>query len=166
MSDGNSRRWYVVQSSPRQVRRADTNLRNQGYTTYLPEWRVERIYKSKRVENYEPLFPNYVFIRLQLGWDNWAPIRSTRGVLRLVALGTDPTPVADGVIKEIRSRTTELEKRPVFLPGDYVEITRGIFRGLEAIFRTFDSDERAVLFLNILEQQVKASISLSDIRHK
>ena len=32
----------------------------------------------------EPLFPGYLFIRLDSTHDNWYPIRSTRGVNRVV----------------------------------------------------------------------------------
>lgn len=158
------RRWYVVQTRPRQVRRAEENLRNQGYTIYIPEWGVEKIYRNKRVKRSEPLFPNYIFIRLQVGADDWSPIRSTRGVQRLVAFGSEPVPVADGVIEQIRKRVGDAQQKSALSHGDRVEITNGAFRGLEAVFDSFDGDERVVLLLRILEQQVRTTSPLSHIK--
>ena len=158
--------WFVVQTRPRQVRRAELNLRNQGYTTYLPVWRVERIYRSKRVASTEPLFPNYLFIRLDHRRDHWRPIRSTRGVSRLVSFGADPVPVADQVIEEIRERTNKVKGMSALSKGDSVEITKGPFHGLDAVFQSFDSDERAILFLRILEKQVATTLPLSHIKRR
>lgn len=157
-------RWYVVQARSRQAARADANLRRQGFTTYLPRWRVEKVYRSKRVQRVEPLLPSYLFIHLCPNVDDWRPIRSTRGVLRLVSFGGEPAPVDDEVVDEIRQRVGDASVRPALASGERVEITQGAFRGLEAIFHAFDGEERAILFLNMLEQQVRATLPLDSIR--
>lgn len=157
-------RWYVAQTRARQAVRAELNLRNQGFVTYLPRWRVEKIYNSKRVERIEPLLPNYIFIRLQRWNDDWHRIRSTRGVLRLVSFGTEPAPVADAVIAEIRHRTGAVDPQPALEPGERVVVTDGCFRDLEAVFHAFDGAERVVLFLRMLQQEVRVTLPLASIR--
>lgn len=159
-----SSQWYVAQTRPRQEQRAELNLRNQGFETYTPFWRVEKVYQSKRVERREPLFPGYLFIRLCPNVDDFRPIRSTRGVLRLVGFGGQPTPVGSDVVECIRRRAGDIDPRPAINAGERVEITEGPFRGLEAIFQSFDGDERVVLLLNFMQQQVRSVQPVASIR--
>ncbi|MFH7611721.1 transcription termination/antitermination NusG family protein, partial [Pseudomonas syringae pv. tagetis] len=52
----------------------------------------------------EPLFAGYLFIRMDQVQDNWYPIRSSRGVSRIVTFGGQPVPVRDHLIEQIRQR--------------------------------------------------------------
>lgn len=162
--DEGGARWYLVQSRPRQEKRAELNLRNQNYRTYAPSWCVERVYRSKRVERTEALFPGYLFVQLRRLVDDFRPIASTRGVLRLVSFGEEPLPVDETVIELIRRRVGDNKVRAAFETGEGVEILEGPYRGLEAIFHSFDGRERGVLLLSFMQQQVKASLPLADIR--
>lgn len=158
-------RWYVIQSHSRQEQQAEAHLRNQAYDTFLPRIRVEKIYRSKRVVHEEPLLPNYLFIRLRHWVDDWRPVRSTRGVLKLVDFGGEPAPVEDAIVEAMRRRVgAPDEARPALEAGQPVTITEGPFRGLEAIFQVFDGDDRAILFLNMLQQQVRMRLPVSSIR--
>lgn len=160
-----ARRWYVVQTRPRQEQRAELNLRNQDYVTYEPCWPVERLHRGRRVDRSEPLFPGYLFVRLRPSVDNFRPIFSTRGVLRLVSFGNEPTPIEDTVIECIRQRVGSSETPASALAaGEPVEILGGPFRGLEAVFQSFDGRERAVLLLNMMQQEVRAVQPLANIR--
>lgn len=158
--------WFLIQTKPRQGFRAEDNLRNQGYVTYQPLIAVERLSAGNRVQQREPLFSNYLFIRLWRWVDNWHPIRSTRGVSKLVTFADQPLPVADEIVDQIRQQLEQLSPKPLFRPGDQVEITEGCFRGHEAIFRGFDGTERAVLFLNFLYQQTRLTVPVSAIKRR
>jgi transcriptional antiterminator RfaH len=156
--------WYLVQSKPREAERAEVNLVQQGYSVFHPQLMVERIRRGRRVVVEESLFPNYLFIRLRRWADNWYPLRSTRGVARLVAFGREPLPVQDVLIEEIQRR---LESRPAqssLSPGQKVEIIDGPFRGLEAIFKVHQGERRAQLLIELLHRQVTLTIPIADIR--
>ena len=158
-----SPRWYLIQTKPRQGQRAETNLQNQGYTVYYPQIAVERVRKGQRVILPEPLFPNYIFIHLCRWSDNWHPLRSTRGVSRLVGFGTEPAVVPDEVISDIHARLEQVEPQALLRSGDRVRITSGCFRGFDAIFQTYDGESRVILLLEFLHKQTKLTASLADI---
>lgn len=159
------RRWYAIQARPRQAVRAELNLRNQNFATYLPRWRVEKLSHGRRVERFEPLLPNYLFIHLGRWNNNWHKIRSTRGVSRLVSFGNEPAPVPDAVIEEIRCRVgDDALPQPALSASDRVIVSDGCFRGLEAMFHSFDGAERAILFLRMLEQKVRVTLPLASLR--
>ncbi len=158
--------WFLIQTKPRQGFRAEDNLRNQGYITYHPLVEVERLRAGRRTPVQEPLFPNYLFIRLQRWVDNWHPIRSTRGVSKLVTFADQPLPVADEIIDQIGRQLEQLGPRPVLRKGDVVEILDGCFRGHDAIFNRFDGEERAILFLTFLHKQAKLTVPVSAIKKR
>ena len=50
----------------------------------------------------QALFPDYLFIRLHAGVDNFGPVRSTRGVAQLVGFGTVPVTFDANLIENLR----------------------------------------------------------------
>lgn len=168
MSEVECPRWYLVQSRPRQAERAEFNLRNQGYVVYHPRLSVERIRRGRRLRCEESLFPNYLFIRLQRWVDNWHPLRSTRGVARLVGFGGEPRPVDDALIEDIRQRLDRQRQcvEPTLEAGQPVSITEGPFRGLDAIFQTYDGEQRAILLIELLHCPSRLNLPLSAFRRR
>jgi transcriptional antiterminator RfaH len=156
--------WYLVQAKPRQAERAELNLMRQGYRVYHPRIMVERIRRGRRLVAEESLFPNYLFIRLQRWVDNWYPLRSTRGVARLVAFGKDPLHVDDDLIEEIRRRLLERPSEPALSIGQRVQIVDGPFRGLDAIFKSHQGEQRVQLLIELLHRQVTLTLPVASIR--
>jgi transcriptional antiterminator RfaH len=157
-------RWYLIQTRPRQGDRAQQNLERQGYEVYHPRRRSQRIRNGRRLTVDESLFPNYLFIRLRRWIDNWAPLRSTRGVARLVTFGNEPLPVDDRLIEEIRRRISQNAVEPALISGQQVQITSGPFLGLDAIFQAHKDEQRVLLLIELLHRQVTVSVPLADIR--
>lgn len=158
-----TRAWYLIQCKPRQDERAEEHLQRQGYTCYRPQHNRERVLRGQRQLVSESLFPGYLFI--QLGpHDNWAPLRSTRGVSRLVAFGKQPLAVSDALVDQLRQRCDGVPSEPLLEPGDKVRIGQGPFAELEAIFLAMDGSERVVLLLNLLHREQKLSLPLASVR--
>ncbi|WP_415844545.1 transcription/translation regulatory transformer protein RfaH [Stutzerimonas zhaodongensis] len=150
-------RWYLIQTKPRQDKRAEDNLRRQRFECYRP---MKPCDNGDEKMN-EALFPGYLFIRLDRHLDNWYPIRSTRGVARVVSFGTEPTTVRDDLIEQLRQRLaneTSSGGTPRFESGDPVQLIGGSFRDVEAIFVSDEGEERSVILLNLLQREQKVSV--------
>ena len=159
-------RWYLIQSRPRQADRAQENLSRQGYTTFQPRFSASHVRRGRRVQAETELFPNYLFIRLNRWSDNWYPVRSTRGVARMVTFGRDPLPVADELIEAIRNRIAQRQIEPTFKPGEPVELIDGPFAGLDAVFAAEHDEERVVLLIELLHRQLRVTAPVSSIRRR
>lgn len=159
--------WYLIHTKPRLEQCALENLQNQGYTCFLPQIRVEKLRRGKLVEVDEPLFPRYFFIQLDTGnqAQSWHPIRSTKGVSRLVSFGHEPAKLSDELVELIRtqSNSNTVQQRH-FKPGETVQITDGAFAGLEAIYQMSDGEQRVMVLLNIMSKPVKLSLEPTDVR--
>ena len=155
-------RWYLIQTKPRQEARAEEHLQRQHFECYRPLQSGERK-RSNRTSVEEELFPGYLFIRMDQVHDNWYPIRSTRGVARIVTFGGHPVPVRDELIEQIRQRLSAPAPRMVFTQGEPVLTKAGGFCDVEAIFLATDGTERAVILLNMLQRQQKVVLPISSL---
>jgi transcriptional antiterminator RfaH len=163
--EARSARWYLVHCKPRQEARALENLERQAFECFRPTRHIERVVSGRRREVVEALFPCYLFTRLDSASQNWLPIRSTRGVNRIVTFNGHPAAVADSLIEEIRRRMQGNPVREAFLnPGERVIVNAGGFSQVEAIFVSDDGDERVTLILDIIGAQHKLSFPLVSVR--
>jgi len=158
--------WYLVHTKPRQEDVALTNLQRQGYECYLPQMRIERIRRRKAEIATEPMFPRYLFIRLDSSdqGKSWSPIRSTLGVSQLVHFGARAAKVDDALVALLRQREQAMPLDAMFHNGDSVIITDGPFAGIEAIYQTADADRRAFILLEILSKPVSMQIDAGCLR--
>lgn len=157
------RSWYVIQCKAKESFRAAENLQNQGFEVFHPYIEVERLRAGKIKLINEPLFPYYLFIYLSDVTDNWRPIRSTRGVLKMLSFGTTPLKVPAKLIEELKQRIQPLAEN-LFKAGDEVLIDEGPLKGLKAIFETKQGDERVILLLNLLQKQQRVKVATRAIR--
>ena len=158
--------WYLVHTKPRQEDVALANLQRQGYESYLPQMRIERIRRRKAEVATEPMFPRYLFIRLGSSdqGKSWSPIRSTLGVSQLVHFGARAAKVDDTLVDLLRQRERSLPTEAMFHSGDSVVIADGPFAGIEAIYQTSDAERRAFILLEILAKPVSMHIDAGRLR--
>lgn len=164
MTSATSTHWYVIQCRAKQNQRAQDNLENQGFTCFHPLLQVEKMRAGRRQLREESLFPGYLFIQLDETAPSWHTIRSTRGVLRMVAFGQQPVPVPNAVIEQLQQvPEAQGNSKPVFTAGDILRIEHGPFANLETTFERFDGDERVVVLLNMLQKQQQLTMKLADV---
>lgn len=160
--------WYLVHTKPRQEKCALQNLEQQGYQCYLPTLLAERLRQGSLTVRDEPLFPRYLFIRLGQGQtaQSWAPIRSTRGVSRLVSFGVEPAKVDDRLIEILRTREAAAQAEPerLFKSGERVKLTDCAFVGLEAIYQMADGDQRVIVLIELMNQSVAMRVAPASLQ--
>ena len=159
--------WYVVYTQPQSERRALHHLGKQGYETYFPSYRKIRRHARREQEVEAPLFPRYLFVRLELSSQKWQAINHTRGVNRLIGLNSEPAPLPEGAVEEIQARqddTGMIEMaEPGFEIGRPYRIGNGPFEDLTGIFAERIDKHRVVLLLNLLGRQIRIDAPVRDL---
>jgi transcriptional antiterminator RfaH len=164
--------WYLIHTKPRQESIALVNLQQQDYACYMPLFACEKIRRGVLKVETEPLFPRYLFIQLDtaLTSQSWTPVRSTKGVSRLVTFGSHPARVSDSIVALLRSMesnsqgTTQRAIQRIFTPGDRVQLTEGAFAGIEGIYQTANGTARAMVLIELLSKQVQIGVRLAGLR--
>ncbi len=163
------KRWFAIRTKPRKEFYAQKNLIRQGYETYLPV--IKKLISHARKKSIEPrpFFAGYLFIRVKPDECNWPAINSTYGVLRAVRFGDVYPPVPDALIEELKSRedasgliSVDPLKTVPYRPGDKVFVRRG--EGLiDAVFQAMSSEDRAVVLIELLKQQIRVEVPINTI---
>lgn len=160
--------WYLVHTKPRQEQCALENLQWQGYECYFPVMLTEKLRLGKISTVQQPLFPRYLFIRLGQGpsAQSWTPIRSTKGVSRLVTFGNMPAKVDDALIALLRGYEESVQAKPdcLFNAGERVRITSGAFINIEGIYQTTDGDQRVMVLIELMSKPIKISVAPSTLQ--
>ena len=78
------RKWYVIKTKVNQEKRALLNLSRQGFELFCPLTPILRKFKNTIKNILDPLFPSYIFVKLDLEKDNWSKINNTYGVKELL----------------------------------------------------------------------------------
>jgi transcriptional antiterminator RfaH len=157
-------RWYVIHSKPSAEAVAQVNLERQGYHVYLPRLVQSVLWRQRRRERIVPLFPRYLFLRLQEGSQPLGPVRSSVGVTGVVRFGHRYGVIDDEVIARLQGRADpltglhRLTTPAPLVPGATVRVAAGPFDGLEGIFQREDGAARVVVLLKLLGQDTPVRV--------
>ncbi len=155
--------WAVAQTESQREHVAANFLRQNSYETYLPRIAA----KAGARERVVPLFPTYIFVRIE---ERWWSIRWTIGVLRVLMSDDLPARIDDKLVCEIQKREgnnglVKLPKPPGLARGDCVVI-RGdsSFVGLVGIYDGMATHDRVRVLLDLMGRQVPISLRTSEVR--
>ena len=146
--------WYLVRTKPGKERWVRDQLSTKVPEVFLPMLKARMPRWGKLAVSIAPLFPCYVFARIDLTTDYFA-VKYLPGVQGLVSAGMDPLVVPATIVEEIRLRgvndVVEIRETP-FDSGQRVRVVDGPFRGFEAIFdRYLSGAERVAILLNTIQ---------------
>ncbi len=114
----------------------------------------------KEVE--QPLFPGYLFCRLDL--NNRGPVLMTPSVQQIVGVGRTPMPVEEREMESIRlalSSGLPSQPWPYMHVGERVRVNYGSLVNLEGILVNFKGSNRVVLSVTLLQRSVAMEIDLA-----
>jgi transcriptional antiterminator RfaH len=162
--------WYLIYTKPRQEKSALQNLEQQGYQCYLPLLPKEKLRQGALALTGEPLFPRYLFINLAQDQDfmakSWSPIRSTKGVSRLVWFGAEPAKIDDALVDLLRAYEASAIGDPerLYKVGERVQLTEGPFAGIEGIYQIADGDRRVMVLIELMSKKVVVPVMAGNLR--
>jgi transcriptional antiterminator RfaH len=157
--------WSVVRTHPNAESIATHHLQRQSFDYYQPLITERKKRQGKIHDCVSPLFPCYLFVRIE---SRWLCLQSTHGIAAVLTMGAQPAKVADNVVSELKSR--ENSSGLVVLPkqrfgnGDTVKIGKGAFEGQLALIENMPANERQKVLLSLLSNTlIKVSIDEVDL---
>jgi len=167
LNDINSKNWFVIQTKPCNEYRAENKLISQGIETFLLLLEIFQDYHGKIVQKLKPLFPTYLFAKLDIGL-HYYKVKWTQGVHRILGNGGEPIPISEKVIQTVKARTGEnnLVKLDDGLgEGNIIQFTSGTFKDLMGVFDKGMTDGRRVrVLLSLIGVDVPVQVSRYQIK--
>ena len=154
--------WYVVHTNPNKEEIAERHLIRQNYVIYFPRYKKIINHARKISTVVKPLFPRYLFIKIDLYKQRWTSINSTYGVNSLVTMQDKPVRVSKEIINKIKSQEdpdgiTEIPFLQNFIKGYEVNIHDGIFSGKKGLFMGLTDDNRVKILFDLLGKEITFS---------
>jgi transcriptional antiterminator RfaH len=163
MSLVESAAWYTVQTHVNAEAKAACNLVRQGFEIYLPRYLKRRSHARKLKHVPAPLFPRYLFVRIDIARQRWRSVQSTFGVSHLVSNGSEPAQVPQQVLSLLRGREDDsgfvrLDQRPKLAPGEKVRVLAGVFAENLGLYDGLADRDRVAILLDFFGRKVRVSI--------
>ena len=154
--------WFALQVRSRREAMVANHLEGQGFDCFLPLYKSTRRWSDRLKEVEQPLFPGYLFCRLNLS--NRGPVLMTPGVQQIVGFGRTPVPVEERELESIRqvlSSGLPSLPWPYMHIGERVRVNYGSLVNLEGILVNFKGSNRVVLSVTLLQRSVALEIDLA-----
>jgi len=160
-----TRQWYVLRTRPRSEGFVASALENDGFTLFFPRVRTPR-----RRQGYEfaPLFPRYLFLRIDIEAQDLKSVHGLPGVQGWVRFGGTVPSVPDEVVADLRQMVKEINGEgglwTRFQPGDIVRVVSGKMDSLGRVLeRPQSPDARVRVLLDFMGRTVSAQVPWHDL---
>jgi transcriptional antiterminator RfaH len=151
-------RWYAIQTKGNKEKEVAKRLSDLKLEVFLPWLRDRRRVGSKFQWVLVPLFPGYLFCRMDIILSG-KTARYSPGVKDFLKFGNEITEIPQDIIVALQERCPQgiAAIDPVSMTaGDPVRINEGPFAGLDAIFeKKMKGSERVAVLLEILGRQTR-----------
>lgn len=151
-------RWYAIQAKPNKEKEVERRLSDLHIEVFMPWMRTRRRVGSRFHWVLVPLFPGYLFCRLDL-MESGKAARYSPGVKDFLKFGNQIAEVGNEIVQTLRERCPDGVAQISSVTakqGDPVRINEGPFSGLEAIFEhSLKGSERVAVLLEILGRQTR-----------
>lgn len=159
-------RWYAVQTRSRFEKAVRTELERAGIEHYFASVEEVHQWKDRRKVVELPIFPGYVFVRIEDLHPARLQVLRTNGVVRILGNASAIEPIPDeeiGSIRRLLSSGRSCFAHPFLTEGAWVRVRRGALAGLEGRLLRIKNDTRLVLSVDLLAKSVATEIDVRDV---
>jgi transcriptional antiterminator RfaH len=160
------RQWYVVYSKPQKEDYARFHLSCKGLEVFFPQLLFPK--SAKKRKRLVPLFPNYLFVRLNLFSEEFSCAKWSPGVSRIVSFNGVPASIHDSIVDILMQQMNGdgvVEARPSLRSGQEVRIAGGPFDGLVGIIQEAPNAKgRIKILLQLLNRSTKVDVPIQFVK--
>lgn len=157
--------WYLFRVRARAEQTVSKQVEAMGYSTFLPQ-----VLKRSRPHDsaiMSPLFPGYLFIRLDPYRASFAPVLKLFGMIDIIRTTGEIRPVELALVVSLRRRCQANPELVLDLEdsvpkvGEAVRFSYGAFNQIEALFHEMADDKRCRLLITLINQEQLIEVPLT-----
>jgi transcription antitermination factor NusG len=159
-----ARRWFAAYTTSCHEKSVVEHCHVRAIDCFLPTYRSARRWKNGCTVNLErPLFPGYVFVRMNL--THRVRVLDVPGVVSIVGAARQPTPLPDADVEALRNGVHLLSAEPhsYLSAGDKVKIRNGPLAGMTGILVRRKNSLRVVLTLELIMKSISVEVDEQDL---
>ena len=156
--------WYAAYTSARHEKTVAEHLRQRDVECFLPLYETVRRWNNGRHRVQMPLFPGYVFVRMEMR--DKLRVLQVPGLAQLVTFQGAPAALPDSEIETLRSAlTTGVLAQPhrYLNVGSKVEICSGPLQGMRGVLLRHQGQFRVVISVEMIMRSIVVEVDASEL---
>lgn len=156
--------WFAAYTNSHHEKCVASQFAEREIESFLPLYATRHRWRNRCEMNLElPLFPNYVFVRINPR--ERVRVLEVPGVVSLVGFGRTLAPLPDFEIEALRSALGQrkIEPHPYLVIGERVRIKCGPMAGMEGVLMRKKNNFRVVLALDVIMRSVAVEVDADDL---
>ena len=162
---GSADHWYALYTRARHEKKVAVQLQDHSIEFFLPLHKQKKRWNNGlRVQIESPLFPGYLFTRIDLS--RRLEVLKLAGVISFICTGNGwpvALPVSDIDHLRIALDKFRTEPHPFLTIGQSVRIIAGPLAGLEGILIEARNQSKVVLSIDLIKRSVAIEVDSADI---
>jgi transcriptional antiterminator RfaH len=164
-----TRHWYALRSGAHKENILYKQLVSKEIECFFPCVKVNPV--NPRSAKWRPLFPNYMFVRIDLDETGNSLFEYLPFSQGLVELGGEPASISEKLIQGIQQALQSINERGgmefnELTAGTRIRVIEGPFQGYEGIFdMKLSGSDRVLILLNLSRnRQIRTELSVGSIQ--
>jgi transcription antitermination factor NusG len=153
--------WFAVQTRPRHEKKVTSELQEKGVESFLPLITATHQWSDRRRIVETPLFPQYVFVRIEQSTNARISVLRTNGVTNFVGTRGVGTPIPTDQIERVKTvivREIGFTTHAFLNVGSQVRIRGGALDGLQGILTAVNGDQTLVVSVDLIQRSLAIRI--------
>ena len=154
--------WYALYTKPRHEKFVESEFIKKGIEAFTPKVTLRRNWSDRVKKVEEPIFKGYCFARFPL--KEKAKIVREPGVMNIVNFNKNYVAINESVINSLKimvENELKIDPCPYISRGDFVEIKKGPFKGLEGyVLEKRNKNTTLVVSIDAIGALVKCTIDM------
>ena len=159
--------WYALYVKSNHEFVAHDELSRKRIESFLPTARTMRQWKDRRKWMDFPLFPGYLFVRLNPSSEEFVNVLRTRGAIRLLCRQPGlPAPVATEEIVSLKlviGSGELMDVYPHLKEGERVRVRRGPLQGAEGVLQQKENQYMFLVNIELLGRSIGVKMYADDL---
>ena len=151
--------WYALYTRPRREKQVLQELANQRIEAYLPTHKIRRRWSDRYKIVEEPLFKNYLFVRIDGA--HYRKALKPYGAVSFVTVEGEPAIIPDEQVEAVKILvTSEIPHNPYpyLKAGRKIRVKYGPLEGCEGVLVRKRGLARLVVTLDLLQRSIEAEL--------
>jgi transcription antitermination factor NusG len=164
MAQAEMEHWYAVQVSHQHEKKLARLLEYEGYTHFLPTYKVRRKW-SDRIKTIElPLFPGYVFCRSRPSSLRFAA--GIQNMCRVVSFGGKPQPIPHeemAVLQRVIQSRRDVSSHPYLAVGSKVWVMSGPLAGIKGFIAEIQNHKKVIISVHLINRSMSVRVEPGEV---
>jgi transcription antitermination factor NusG len=149
--------WFAIQTWPQYEKKVATEFQRKDVEVFLPLLSSKRKWSDRHTTVHMPLFPNYVFVRIDESSNARIGVLRTNGVTGFVGMRGKGVSIPEAQIESVRlliASGVPFQHHPLLAIGKRVRIRGGSLDGVEGTLLAKNDDLSLLVSIQIIQRSL------------